>query len=76
MDPFATAFILRLIYYFLRTVYYHAVGMLNLAVGPRVSDGDIPDVDATSFTEFTELIGGKVGTQVCDNAVGKAKTVY
>jgi hypothetical protein len=37
MDPLATLFVVVVLESFLQSIKDHAVGVLNLAVGPRVS---------------------------------------
>jgi hypothetical protein len=50
--------------------------MLDLSIGPWMSDGDIPDVDPTGLAILLELVVVKVGPQVCDDAMGLSVAVY
>ena len=52
-------------------VEYHPIGTLNLAVGPRVSNRDVPDVDPAILAVFPELVIVEIETQVCDETVGE-----
>ena len=61
---------------FLESVEYHPVGALNLAIGPRVSDGDIPNIDPAGLAVLPELVAIEVGAQICDDAVGEAIAVH
>jgi hypothetical protein len=44
--------------------------MLDLSVGPWMSDLDIPDVDPAVLAVLPELVVVEVGPQVCDDAMG------
>jgi hypothetical protein len=46
------------------------IGMLDLSVGPWVSDGDVPDVDPAVLDVLPELVIVEVGAKVCDDAMG------
>jgi hypothetical protein len=47
----------------------HPVGVLDLSVGPRVGDLDMPNVDPAILIVLPKLVIVEVGTQVCDDAV-------
>jgi hypothetical protein len=49
--------------------------MLSLAVGPRVSHLNILDLYGIAFTELPKLMQVEIGSQVCDDSVGEAKSV-
>ena len=50
--------------------------MLNLTVGPRVSDGDVPSINPTVLAVLPELVVVEIGTQVCDDAIGEPVAVH
>jgi hypothetical protein len=54
----------------LKGVEYHPVGALDLCIGPRVGNRDIPDIDPAVLTVLIGLVVVVAGTQVCDYAVG------
>jgi hypothetical protein len=49
--------------------------VLNLAIGPRVSQSNVLDFNGTAFTEILELIRVEIGSQVRDDSVGETKMV-
>ena len=54
INPFASILGVLIVDYFLELIEDQAVDMLNLAIGTRVSDRYILDVDAGIFDEFLE----------------------
>lgn len=57
------------------SVQYHPVSTLNLAIGPRVSYGDVPNVDPAILAVRSESVVVKIRTQICDDAIGEAIAV-
>jgi hypothetical protein len=60
---------------FLQSIKNQAFGALYLAIGPRMSHRNIFDFNGASFKKIPNLIRVKIGFQICDNCVGKAKMV-
>ena len=54
INPFASVLGVLIVDYFLELIEDQAIDMLNLAIGTRVSDRYILDVDAGIFDEFLE----------------------
>jgi hypothetical protein len=60
----------------LQGVKYHLVGVLNLTIAPRVSDGDVPNIDPAVLTVTPEPVVVAIGTQVCDDAIGEPVAMH
>jgi hypothetical protein len=67
-------FALLVIKSFLQSIKNQAIGMLNLAVGPQMSHRYIFDFNGAAFTEILELMRVEIGSQICDNSIGEAKS--
>ena len=53
----------------------HAVRPFDLAVGSRMSNGDIFDGDATVFVEVPKVMASKCSSEVGDDAVRETESV-
>ena len=61
---------------FLESFESHAIGTLDLAVGPWVSDGDIANIDSVVLVVLPELVVVEIRSQVSDDPIREAVAVY
>ena len=59
----------------LQRVQDHAIGALDLAIGPWVCHRDIVDGDASFIVEIPEVTAGERGPKVGDDAIRQTKPV-
>ena len=68
-------FFFFLIYPLFEGIKDHAVRPFDLAVGSRMSNGDVFDRDATVFTEVPKVMASKCSSQVGDGVVRETESV-
>ena len=61
---------------FFEGVEDHTISPLDLAVSPRMSNGNIFNRDAPIFAEVPKMMAGKSRPEVSDDAIWETESVY
>jgi hypothetical protein len=75
MYPFASLLAGFIIKSLLEAVDYQTVGPFDLSVGPWVCNRDIFHLNVCVLAELPKLVGHEIGSQVCDDGIGKTEAV-